>query len=277
MWIESNFIVNYNVNVVRLIFAVAAVNIAGILLRYFKLDTYFLLIGFRFDISCLLPIFFIIKRGENFPLKNYFTHPAYKKYFKSILKILIPFLITLALLYIIKIIKPSNAKYFYEFGVSSIADYPIYLVWNTPQLILLFLFLTVSTSKYKSRFFVIILIVILLFGYEFVPLGKVKTFYIDYITLILASVFAATLICYYNNIYLFPVLIFTFFWLIFLLFGSDSKKIINILFAAQYDQWQGFFELRKNVRDFIIPGYLLIQSLIFLLLKGKNKMIIDTE
>ena len=63
----------------RLIIAVLTVNAAGLALRYFNLDTYVILIGFRFHISLIIP-FFIVFRKDQLPfIKKVFVDPHHKR------------------------------------------------------------------------------------------------------------------------------------------------------------------------------------------------------
>ena len=79
-----------------IIFAVAAVNIAGILLRYFNLDTYIILAGFRFHLSFVLPFLVIFWIAEPGFIKNLFTDPHHKRTVLPLLWILLPAIVIVA-------------------------------------------------------------------------------------------------------------------------------------------------------------------------------------
>ncbi len=254
----------------RIIFAVVLVNAAGIALRYFNFDTYFILLGFRFHISCIIPFLFLFREGFPGEVKNYLKFPKDKKYVSAILKVILPVIFLSGLLFYFKIIKLGNPEYFYEFGMSSIIDYPLYLIWNFPQLVMLFLFLNISSSGKVNKILFISFILILLFLFEFIPLEKHYTIHAGYISFAFVVFIVAVLQKLYLNIYLFPVMLFTILWSVLLLFGSSSHELINILFAARYSGWEGFFEISKNYELIIIPGYLVI-ILICLLFKKDSK------
>ena len=55
-----------------------------------------------------------------------------------------------------------------------------------------------------------------------------------------------------------PISLFSIFWIGILAFGSNSKSLINILFAAQYNNWEGFFDVEKQYALFILPAYFAI-------------------
>jgi hypothetical protein len=64
-------------------------------------------------------------------------------------------------------------------------------------------------------------------------------------------------------------------WLAILAFGSSSKTLINLLFASQYDNWDGFFDVIKEYTSFILPVYfgiaLIIACIACLLLKRQDQ------
>lgn len=239
----------------KIIFALILVNAAGLTLRYFNFDTYFIFLGFRFHISCVIPFLFLLRFEILDDVKNYFRHPGYKFYYTPLLKIILPLIFLTAILYILKLIRFCDPEYFYEFGLSSIVDYPLYLIWNTPELILLFLFLSASVSRKSNRFLIVTVLLILLYTFEMIPIGQYHFYFSDYLSFIILILIGSVLFENYNNIILFPVLLFTVLWSVLLFFGSASSGLINILFAARYSGWEGFFEASGNFEPFLIPGY----------------------
>jgi hypothetical protein len=246
-------------------------NVAGFFLRYYKFDTYFILIGFRFHISLFLPFLLLLYKADLHFIKSFFVSPSYKRYSIIIIIVIIPLLIIYLSLYLSRNLEMGDPDYFYEFGLSSIVDYPVYLVWNLPQLFMLFLFL--NSVKEKYQFIKITLLVILLFAFEFVPINE-KPNYLSLAGLLLSSFIIALLVTNFRNIYLFAISVFSIFWFIILSFGNPSKELINILFAARYEAWEGFFEVSKKFTDYVIPAYLGIVLLTLFLLRftiSKNK------
>ena len=78
-------------------------------------------------------------------------------------------------LFFLKRIEIGDPEYFYEFGISSIADYPIYLIWNFPQIILLYFFLVKVSFLSKFRFITVAVVIFFLFAFEFVSINKTNT------------------------------------------------------------------------------------------------------
>ncbi len=61
---------NKGIGIARIAAAVALVNAAGILLRYFGLDTYLILLGFRFQLSFILPALVILPAAGRYSIKK---------------------------------------------------------------------------------------------------------------------------------------------------------------------------------------------------------------
>ena len=247
-------------------------DIAGFFLRFYKLDTYFILIGFRFHISLFLPFLLLLYKADLHYIKSFFISLPYKRYSVLFLIVIIPLLIIYLSLYASKNISVGNPDYFYEFGLSSIVDYPVYLIWNLPQLFMIFLFL--NSTKREYQFIKITLMVILLFAFEFIPIHE-KINSVALTCLLILSLITAFLITNFKNIYLFSISVFSIFWISILSFGSSSKELINILFAARYEIWKGFFEVNKKFTEYVIPAYLgfvllTLFLLSFVVLKDKS-------
>ena len=180
-----------------------------------------------------------------------------------------PLFVILVILFLLKKIELGDPEYFYEFGFSSIADFPVYLIWNSLQLISFFLFLIYFSSFSKFKFSFIVLIIIFLFAYEFIPLGKESINYYSLASLFMAALITGILIKHFQNIYWLTVFSFSVLWINFLLFGSKSEIIIHLLFASQYNAWEGFFTISKNFNAFLLPAHFLLTGIF--LLPGLSK------
>jgi hypothetical protein len=252
---ESNKENQLYIKIWKLILAIIIVNAAGLCLRYFSLSTYIIIIGFRFHISFVLP-FIIVFRTDFLPyITKSFLLPEKKNSYIFLFLIILPLLIEAGGLYILQKIDIGDPDYFYEFGISSIADYPIYLIWNFPQMILFFFFLVSVSSISKFKFFTVAAAIFLLFAFELVSINKTIIPFRDLGILISCCIIYSILINYYRNIYCFGVSLFTLLWLAILAFGSSSKTMINLLFASQYNNWEGFFEVMKDYIPFTLPVY----------------------
>jgi hypothetical protein len=256
--------VEKKISLSSIIMALLIINAVGFILRYFELDTYFILFGFRFQLSLFLPLIIIFRGTQKKLVKNIFAKPGYKKSFFFVCLILIPVLIEIVSLFIFKKIKIENPDYFYEFGLSSIIDYPIYLIWNSPQLIFFILFLIICSSVFKFKAIGISILILFLFAYQLTPLKKESPDYFQLASFISISFVAGILIKRFQNIYWLVVFFFSIFWINTLLFGSNSKMVINLLFASQYNSWEGFFSIAKGFGNYLLPVQFLIVLLIAL-------------
>ena len=251
-----------NIKIWKLILAILLVNASGLCLRYFNLSTYLIVFGFRFHLSFVLP--FVIVFNLNFLpfIKRCFLKPEWRKASFYFILILLPLLMEACGLYILHKIYLGDPEYFYEFGISSIADYPIYLIWNFPQMILLYFFLISVSFRSKFKFITVGIVIFLLFSFELVPINKSSIHFWDLGILISCSIIYSILINFYRNIYWFGISLFTLLWFAILAFGSNSKTMINLLFASQYDNWDGFFEVVKDYMPFTLPVYFVIALII---------------
>lgn len=259
-----------------IILALIVINSIGILLKYFGLSTYLIFFGFRFHLSLFLPVLIVARRNQKDLIKNIFIRPAYKKSLFYICLLILPISILFAALYIAKKIELGNPEYFYEFGLSSIVDFPIYLVWNSIQLMFFYTFLIIVSSESLFKFLSVVLIFISLFAYEFIPLNRESLDYHQIASLILFALVTGIQVKYFQNIYWLIIFSFSILWLNVLMLGSKSEMIIKLFFAAQYNSWEGFFSVSKGYKDFLLPAHLLL-VIIFLLFtlpvrKVKSKM-----
>ena len=248
----------------RLVIAVLAVNAAGVVLRYFNLDTYIVLIGFRFHISLIIPFLIIFRRNELSFIKKIFVDPHHKRTVLPLLWILLPVIIVTGILFLMHKVEVGDPDYFYEFGLSSVIDYPIYLLWNFPQLFCLFIFLALTATVSKKSFSIVFATTFLICTYEFIPFKIDNIDYYGIVSHLLISLSVGLLIKYFQNIYWFTIVVFSIFWLHFLAFGSSSQEIIHLLFASQYSGWEGFLEINKSFIPYLLPVQLALTFLVIL-------------
>jgi len=252
---ESSKENHFHIKSWRVILTLAVVNIAIILLKYFNLNTYVIIIGFRCHISFILPFILIFNLDFLQFIKRSFLNPDYKKAFVFLILIILPFLMESGYLFFTNNIDLGDPDYFYEFGISSVADYPVYLLWNFPQTALLFFFLAAVSTVSKYRFLTVFFSVFFLFGSELIPINHSPLPFSELGILLACSVIFSVLINYYRNIYWFCISLFTMLWLPLLAFGTNSKEMVNILFASQYKYWEGFFELSKALAPYSLSAY----------------------
>ena len=263
----------YKVSTVRFLLAILLVNAIGFALKYFELDTFIILLGFRFHLGAVIPLLVVIKKDHISLMKDSLLHPSFKHVGRVILTLLFTNGLFLLVLFLTNKVEIGDPEYFYEFGLSSIADYPIYLIWNSMHLILLYLFFLIIHKSFKNSFFIMLMSAILIFAYEFIPLRKMIFNYESIAAFLLLCLILTVTVKFLNNIYLFVLLLFSIIWFSLLAFGTSSSTLVNLFFAANYNSWEGFLTVDKIVSDFVIPIniFLILVSLIILSLLTKRK------
>jgi hypothetical protein len=247
---------NNSVKIASIFFLILIINIAGVLLKYYGLDAYFILAGFRFYISLVVPFFMIYRFSMCNDIKKILVQPSYNKTFQPLGWIFLPLIILFASLYFFKQIEVGDPDYFYEFGLSSIFDYPLYIIWNLPQLLLFAVFLILVQPLIKFNLFFSFLIALSCFMFIFISFNKIKTDYFEIISLVLILALAVLIVKYFQNVYWFSIILFTILWSNILAFGSSSQTMIHLLFASKYDIWGGFFDVSKNIQRYLLPAQL---------------------
>ena len=263
----------YKVSTIRFLLALILVNAIGFALKYYELDIFIILLGFRFHLSAVIPLLVVIKKEHISLVKDSFLHPPFTHFGRVILTFLFTNLLFLSVLFLTNKFEIGDPEYFYEFGLSAIADYPIYLVWNSIQLILLYLFFLIIQKSFKNSFFIILLSAILIFAYEFIPLKKMIFNYESIAAFLLLCLTIAVTIKFLNNVYVFVLMLFSIIWFSLLAFGISSATLVKLFFAANYNSWEGFLAVDKIVSDFIIPinFFLILISLLILSFLTKRK------
>jgi hypothetical protein len=133
--------------------------------------------------------------------------------------------------------------------------------------------LSVFSQLNKFHFFNVLVGLVLLFGYELVPFDSTLNFS-NILTFLLGATTVSFFVTKLSNIYWFVTLIFSSIWGIILLIGSKYTLIINIFFAKEYGNWEGFFEISKNIYPYVIPLYfllILITVFIYSIFKGEKE------
>ena len=262
------------ISVFRLVLSLILVNGIGFTLRYYGLDTFLIIAGFRFHLSFVIPILILYPRNFIDSTIKVLSHPVYKRKFLPVFWVIIVPCIVLAALFLINKAELADPDYFYEFGLSSVIDYPVYLIWNLPQFLLLFLFLRYCTQNRKNKFLPSFLLIIALFAYEFVPVDFVfdKLILTDVVDFVLVAFCGAFIFHFYNNIYWFTVSIFSALWFNLLAFGSKTILLINMLFAAQYKSWDGFFTVEPLTKQWLVAGQFVLLFIFLMLFLPSRKL-----
>jgi hypothetical protein len=240
--------------------AIIAVNILGYVLELLSWDSFIILLGFRFHISLVVPFVFILRNLKEENIKKEFTDPDYKKNYPFLIPLVAIPSAFLAAAFFSGYSHLGDPEYFYEFGLSSLLDLPLYLVWNSPQIIMFYFFLQYC-NKGKLRTPMVIFAAFLPFAYYFIPSEKIIFDTTGILTLFTGTLSAALLILKFRNLYWFVIFLFMFFWLYILLYGSSNPILIKILFASQYKSWEGFFTISRDIKDYSQLIYVFTVSL----------------
>jgi len=246
----------------------------GVGLKYAGVENNIILLGFRFNLPLLVALILILlSEGLRF-LKEFILFFEYKKYYMLLMIVVFIFGAgSAAILYFTKI-KYSEPEYFYELGLSSIIDFPVYLIWNLPILLSLFGVLSYFRKFLKAN---------LIFGFIFIAGLIIPEYYpFDFKVLILEKeivsavfiLFVLTSFYKVRNSLLFSGFVFTGVWLCVLLFGSSSAGVIKLILAKNFDKWDGFIKLGKEISSYVQPAAFLLLSLTVLLTgTGKNESV----
>ena len=117
---KSNNEKHLNINIWRLISAIIIVNASGLTLRYFNLNPYMIIMGFRFHLCLALPLLIILNPNFIHYVKISFLKPKSIKPLFPLCLIILPLLMEAGGLYYLQKIDVGDPEYFYEFGISSI-------------------------------------------------------------------------------------------------------------------------------------------------------------
>ncbi len=253
-----------------LLFILASLNFA---LRYFNLPNYFIIIGFRFyGIIFLTGVFLIFFNGVE-PLKNSLLSFSFQKFLRMFLFVLLPPIIIIGGLFLQNKIELGDPDYFYELGLSSIVDFPIYFIWNFPQFLILFSLLHTVESSFRLKILPNFLLLFFFFAPEFLSLPKITFNIFSIISYVLLLLTIALFIYKKNNVFTFSFYFFTTVWMALLLFGSKSETLLQLFLAKTYTGWDGFFDINKKFVTFILPIYFLLSFLTVIFLKRESQKI----
>ncbi len=238
----------------------------NLVLRYFALPNYFFILGFRFY-GIILPIgiflYFYLK-WEPFKQSLYFF--SFKKFYRYIFFILIPPVIIIGGLFLLNKIELGDPDFFYELGLSSLVDFPIYFIWNLPQFFILYTLLQTVESSFRLKILPNFILLFFFFLPEFPSVPKITVDVFSAISFSLFLFAVSLLINKKKNSLTFSFYIFTTLWMVLLLFGSTSELLLQTFLAKTYTVWDGFFEINKKFSSYIVPIYftLTLTPIIFL-------------
>lgn len=279
-------------NIIKVFIILIITNVISFILKENELPTYIILLGFRFHLSLILPGILILIFERDFTLViQTLKEIEYKKFIPIILITFLPIGILLGTLFLLNQIELNDPDYLYEFGYTSLVDFPIYLIWNFPQLFSFYLFQKFIRDNFNYKFTFVFFSSLLLILFEIISLTEFK-FNNNIFLIILSLLIAVSLfIVKIKNVYFFAFSIFMILWNFIIAFGSKSELLINLLFANNYDKWEGFFTINKSLKKYFsvdtsqISFGLLIYFLLFIIFlfvliiaknNSKNKINVET-
>lgn len=252
---------------ILLLFILPGVNFA---LLFFDLPNYFFLVGFRFyGIVFLAGIFLFFYQGLEV-IKQTLLSISFKKLLRIFFYVLIPPVLILATLFLLKKIELGDPDYFYELGLSSIIDFPIYFVWNFPQFFILFILLKSIESSFKLKILPNFLLLLLFFMPEFFILPKMSFSVVSAVSSVILLLAISLFVNKKSNPLAFTLYFFITIWMALLLFGSQSETLLQLFLAKTYTTWDGFFEVNKKFILLIFPAYFFLSLLPIIFMRKES-------
>jgi len=243
---------------------------ANLALRYFSFPNTIFLIGFRFYGVTLAAAVILYFSGLKENFKTVLMYSSFKKVLRHFFFALLPGLIITGVLFALKKIEIGDPDYFYELGLSSIVDYPIYFVWNIPQLFLLFVVLRSIEDSFKLKILPNVFFLLILFSPELATFPKFALDFLSLPSLFFAILAVILFVHKKTNSLPFILFFFTSLWFYLLLFGSKCEMLLQTFLAKTYTEWDGFFVLDKKFVPFVPVAFFLLSTIIALSLKKEN-------
>lgn len=230
-------------------------------------QVYFL--GFRLNLFLLLNLILIFLYYKKISIELLLPFKTFGKIKYWFAALSIPILmsgIVICSAYIFGEVKIPKLKYFYEFGMTSLLDFPMYFVWTLPFIfsMIYIWFIVLDTQSYFSKVINSIFISLSFSGFYLYNYDKVEIG--DYV---IYSLLTSSVVLFNYSFYKWSRSLwatsFSIFMTIFsfvLIFGSSNEFLIKTFFARNYDKWEGFFDF--NLIKNILPESGLIPLLIIL-------------
>ena len=241
-----------------------------------EFQLYFL--GFRLNLFLLINFLslLILKPKWN-ELSPFLKHIGKLKNWINVF--LVPILIIILLFVIALIlgkIKYLNPKYFFEFGVTSLIDIPIYYTWTLPITFSLacLMFLWIGRINFFSilKFSSLLTLAFFLFKYnpkQFNLFNNLHT----YLLIFSYFIFQYALFNKFKSVLLLSFSLFWVFYPFIILFGSNDSLLLHTFFARGYDKWEGILTIILPINystQYIMSISLILIGLFFFILEKKN-------
>lgn len=233
----------------------------------FGIGSVFIVLGFRFYLPFLVGgvvVFFINKPA-------FVTSVQQLGWKKPILAVIF-LLVTGGILYLVEIPglwKKADPENFFELGLSSVFDLPIYIIWNMPQFLLLYVLLGIKKSF--AWIFISFLTVLLLCGADiYFALLPLKTFPLWGYPVLAAALMASIFLYKSVNAIEFSVWMYMAIWMPLLLWGTKSESLVKIFFAKNFTEWDGMLTIKLPAPAMLVGALFLFAMLPVLLRKRKK-------
>jgi len=260
----------------NIIVSISSVTLAVVIqlaLLLFDLPTLFIFLGFRFHIvSLIFLVTFLFIHNQNLLIeKKKFS--SFKGLFPYSSFTFVIMVIILVSLYFTKNAKFDEPELFYEIGLSSIIDFPLYFLWNLPQFLIILLFLKIFLEKVNSNFIICFIIVLILFSPQLILINIEKLDYYSILSYVTASILFTLIIKNFKSIYVATSLIYFALWLNIISLGTDSITLGKMILSANFKEWSGFLIIHKQFDNIVSSAYFGIVTILFLFKRDENKRV----
>jgi hypothetical protein len=239
---------------------------AAVGLQIAGLSPFIIILGFRFHICLVIPGLFFLSDSIETVFRS--TRYSWGRHVGLFILLLFVAGIPFALL------APGIATFqkndnFYELGVSSVIDLPLYFIWNLPQLIMLYYVLK-KTTQLKASFIYVLLFLIIITAPAFIPLGTPVPIYS--IAGALLVIFMAAMLTYKAANWIeFTLFLFFIIWSGVLIFGTQNEILVKLFLGKNYESWDGFIEVKGFLTEIIRTAYLAILFLVVAMIRKPKK------
>lgn len=234
------------------ILALSASMIIESVLIYLELSPLIVLMGFRLYIPHLALMIYIAAYPPVLSKKIFFPLGL-----NTLILMVCIWLIGTGAVYFGGMVKFADPDFLYELGLTSIIDFPVYLIWNSVFFLTPFLFLrAVSKGKNITPVWILAIIPLLYIFPVFQLLfntQNTRDYY--YAGLILIS--AIVLFKFSPTVSSFVISGYFLLWINLVAFGTSSQFLLQVILASKYETWEGLFTGEKST-------LLIIQSVLTL-------------
>ena len=240
---------------------------AAVVLQLAGLSAFIIILGFRFHNCCVVPGLFFISDsiGTTFRSAKY----SWRRHIGLLFLFLAVSGIPFALLPTGMTTFQKNDNFF-ELGVSSVIDLPLYFIWNLPQFIMLYYVLK-RTSQLKASFLYILLFAAIIAAPVFIPLASPVPVW-SMVCAGLVILITAMLVYKAANWIEFTLFLFFVIWSAILIFGTQNEMLVKLFLGRNYENWDGFIGAKGFSAEILRTAYLFVMFLVTAILPRPKKL-----